>query len=271
MNDFMSEPFDNSGRNFIELAGDKYIYSMVKNGKPYVNANGRQIEVVGDEGAYPSIFKTGLFYFEYSNKGKQYLNLNGKIYGPYDWIRSQVLSNGKFILEYPQEDKSYINVNGKVFGPYDGFSNYQILDNGKFYFVYSQGDLYYFNNNDVVSKGYKLINDITYKPDGTYKFTFSGIDGWVYENINGQIQKTQDRKFGFGKGYFEPSFEKYEIRSKANMNTMFLDIAYDYVVIDGRSYGKAPAIKAWYDEAKNSFVWNAWEGKELVLYEFPLQ
>jgi hypothetical protein len=236
INDVLSEPFDNSGNNNLDINGDKYIYSFQRNGKTVVNVNGKLIEVDCENIAYTTVLKSGVFYFSYSKNGKE-----------------------------------YINVNGKIFGPYDEIFDYKILDNGKFALVYRQGDMYYFINNGVVSKGYNLISSLVYNADGTYKFNFSGKDGWVYENINGQIQKTQDRKFGFGKGYFEPSVEKYEIRSKANMNTMFLDIAYDYVVIDGKSYGKAPAIKAWYDEAKNSFVWNAWEGKELVLYEFPLQ
>jgi hypothetical protein len=30
-------------------------------------------------------------------------------------------------------------------------------------------------------------------------------DGWVYENINGQIKKTQDRKIGDGLVSFLPS------------------------------------------------------------------
>jgi hypothetical protein len=43
------------------------------------------------------------------------------------------------------------------------------------------------------------------------------------------------------------------------------------VVIDGEFYGNSPAIKYWFDEAKNAFLWTAYEDKQLVLYElvFP--
>ena len=45
---------------------------------------------------------------------------------------------------------------------------------------------------------------------------------------------------------------------------------YDFVTIDGTPYGKSPCIQAWYDEKKNAFIWNAIEGKELVVYEYKL-
>jgi hypothetical protein len=61
-----------------------------------------------------------------------------------------------------------------------------------------------------------------------------------------------------------------DIYSENLEHTMISDYRYEYVVIDGESYGKSPAFQAWYDSDKKSFIWSAIEGKELVVYEFKL-
>jgi hypothetical protein len=43
---------------------------------------------------------------------------------------------------------------------------------------------------------------------------------------------------------------------------------YEFVVVDGERCGKAPALYAWYD--RGAFIWNAVEGRELVVYKYVL-
>jgi hypothetical protein len=236
LNGVLSEPLDNVSEYSIQLNGRNYMYSYIKNKKKYLNVNGKSLEIDCDDNPYGEILSNGTYYFSYTKKNKQ-----------------------------------FVNINGKVFGPYNGM-NYstQLHENGKFAFIFEKDNLFYLNNNGSISKGYPYIFDLETQPDGFFKYNFSMEDGWVYENANGQIKKTQDRKIGYGKGAFLPSIDKYVIQSKNKSHTLSIDLAYDYVVIDGKSYGKAPAIKAWYDETKNCFIWNSWEGKELVIYEFKL-
>ena len=62
-------------------------------------------------------------------------------------------------------------------------------------------------------------------------------------------------------------------RQKTNFSTphfFHANIGYNFVVIDGNSYGKGYAVQAWYDEKKNAFVWTAVEDRELVVYEYKL-
>jgi hypothetical protein len=238
INGKISEPYDKDCYISHNLNGNNYMYNYSKNGKKFININGKSITVDCDDSDTPSgsISINGGYYYKYSKNEKNYLNVNGKTFGPYDYIDWSI----------------------------------DLFENGKFSFVYRKDDLYYVNNNGIISKGFLYVYDLETKADGYIKYLFSMEDGWVYENLNGQVKRTQDRKVGYGKGTFLPSIEKYKIQSKNKSHTLSVDMSYDYVVIDGRSYGKAPAIKAWYDETKNSFVWNAWEGKELVIYEMKL-
>jgi len=236
LNGVLSEPFDDVYSYGIELNGKNYLYSYVKNKKRFININGKLLEIDCDEFPYGDILKNGSYYFTYSKKNKHFVNINGKVFGPYSGLNYGI----------------------------------QLFENGKFSFVFLKDDLYYINNNGIISKGFPYIFNLETKPDGFFKYFFSMEDGWVYENINGQIKKTQDRKIGDGLGSFLPSIVKYKIQSKNKAHSLSTDISYDYVVVDGKSYGRAPAIKAWYEEAKNSFNWTAWEGKELVIYELKL-
>lgn len=236
LNNVISEPFDVEDEyNDLRLNGSNYSYTFMKNGKRFININGKNIEVDSDYYPYCSLYNNGTYYFSYSKK-----------------------------------EKSFININGRIFGPYDDLSYSVVHSNGKFAFVFAKEGLYFFNNNGIVSQGFPSISDLEFKADGKFKYLFSMNDGWVYENNNGLTKKVQDRKIGNSKGLFLPSFDRFDIFSKNKKHQLSNNLKYDYVVIDGRSYGKAPAIKAWYDEPKNSFVWNACEGKELVLYEFKL-
>ena len=243
INDVISEPFDNNGYSRIQLIGDKYCYEYIKNGKRFINFNGKAVEIDCDYIQTYNIFDNGFYYFIYFKNEKQFININGKTFGPYDAI------------EYEE----------------------RVYSNGNFGFVFKKNNEYFVNLNGLVSASYLTVNSLDYISNGKYKYLFSKEDGWVYENNNGKVTKTDDRKYGsswvalpLSKRLFDYSINKYKITSNNKSHTLYTDLKYDYVVIDGRSYGKAPAIKAWYDETKNSFVWNAWEGKELVLYEFKL-
>ena len=248
-NDQISNAFDNEGYNFIDLDDSKYMYSYQKNGKTFVNINGN-IKELGENIRFSwssSITESGSYYLEYSKgKNNYYVYVNGKKYGPYN-------------------DIAYHEGQGR---------NYS---NGNFAFIGKKDGLFYANINGIESKGYPSIHCLDFRSDGTYKYLFSKEDGWVYSNENGRISRTNDRKIQdtyvsavFSQRLFDDSKGKYDIFSKNKKHNLYTDIKYDYVVIDGRGFGKAPAMKAWFDNSKNAFVWNAWENKELVVYEYTL-
>ena len=146
-----------------------------------------------------------------------------------------------------------------------------------FIYVYRNGEQDFININGRRSKGYIDIHALDFKKDGTYSYRYIEKDGWIYENKNGIVKRTQNRKipeytyvYTSGHRLFENSTEKYELISSNNKHNFYTNYRYDYVIIDGKRYGNAPAIKAWYDYTNNTFAWNAWEDKDLVLYELQL-
>jgi hypothetical protein len=247
------------------------VYVCVNNGQKYVVMNGVLSEAF-DRGDYINIDLIGKNYmYNYSKNGKKYVNINGKSIAIDcdDYHYGNILSNGVYYYSYSKNDNTYANINGKIFGPYQDINEIQMYSTGKYAFVFAKDGLYYVNNNGVISKGYPSAFGLNYESDGSLNYFYSMEDGWLYQSVNGQVKK-QEPKIGDVVGEFVPSFEKYIIYSKNKTHTLTVDIAYDYVVIDGKSYGKSPAIRAWYDETKNSFVWSALEGKELVVYEYKL-
>jgi len=88
--------------------------------------------------------------------------------------------------------------------------------------------------------------------------------GKSYMELNGKPEET----FNFlGMWLSNPLTYYFSVKS----HSFVTDPYGSSVVIDGEFYGNSPAIKYWFDEAKNAFLWTAYEDKQLVLYElvFP--
>ncbi len=247
-NGTISEPFDNDNEsNYVHLTSENYIYTFRKDKKKYININGKQYD----------LFDGAIRY-----------NANAGI-----------LKNKGVFYTYEKNKKQYFFIDGKNYGPYDDFVYNSIIvhDNGKFAFIYQNGKDCIANINGQTSVGYLNLYSLSFYSDGTFRYYFEKKDGWVYENNNGQISKTENRIANnpwsgtdVGRRLFDISADKYEIKSTNNKHVLITDIKYNYVIVDGRSFGSTPAIKAWYDETRNAFIWNSWENKELVTYEFKL-
>ena len=251
-NGTISEPFDNDNEsNYVHLTSENYIYTFRKDKKKYININGKQYDLFDGAISYNAdagILKNKGVFYTYEKNKKQYFFIDGKNYGPYDY----------FV-----------------------YNSIIVHDNGKFAFIYKNGKDCIANINGQTSVGYLNLYSLSFYSDGTFRYYFEKKDGWVYENNNGQISKTENRRVNIpswwspsgtevGRRLFHGSADKYEIKSNNNKHVLITDIKYNYVIVDGRSFGSTPAIKAWYDETRNAFIWNSWENKELVTYEFKL-
>lgn len=60
------------------------------------------------------------------------------------------------------------------------------------------------------------------------------------------------------------------LQDKSKRHLFVANWKYDYVLIDGKKYGKHCPIYAFYDEDTNAFAWTTIEGNEIVLYTFDL-
>ncbi|MFN5886716.1 MAG: hypothetical protein ACK438_01970 [Flavobacteriales bacterium] len=242
--DHIFGPYDDKGYNYIFLKGDHLMFNFVKDGKVFVQIDGKISQPMDETNYDLALFDNGKYFYSFEKKGKSFVNINGQIYGPYDRIpynSVRVFDNGQFAIVFEKDGKAQINLNGKVHG-------------------------------EELS-----IYSLEFDKNGNYSYLSNRRDGCVYQNSNGVVTKTERHHVykGWsstrtGDRIMESSKEKYEIQSNNKEHTLYTDFKYDYVVIDGKSVGKAPAIKAWYEASKNAFIWNAWEGKELVVYEYPL-
>lgn len=62
----------------------------------------------------------------------------------------------------------------------------------------------------------------------------------------------------------------FTLQDKSKRHLFIANWKYDYVLIDGKKYGKHCPIDAFYDEDANAFAWTTIEGHEMVLYTFDL-
>ena len=226
-----------------------------------------------------NIYVSGSNYmYTYKKDGKTFININGNISAPITGgVRNaKILPDGSYVYAIYNAKKCNIVINGKRSSDMDELDGIEFNKNGYIY-VYRNGEQDFININGRRSKGYIDIHALDFKKDGTYSYRYIEKDGWIYENKNGIVKRTQNRKipeytyvYTSGHRLFENSTEKYELISSNNKHNFYTNYRYDYVIIDGKRYGNAPAIKAWYDNTNNTFAWNAWEDKDLVFYELQL-
>lgn len=62
----------------------------------------------------------------------------------------------------------------------------------------------------------------------------------------------------------------FTLQDKSKRHLFVANWKYDYVLIDGKKYGKHCPIDAFYDKDNNAFAWTTIEGNEIVLYTFDL-
>lgn len=122
---------------------------------------------------------------------------------------------------------------------------------------------FHFNRSDKLE--YKFFN---YK---TGRLQVNIGETVTYERFNlsqtDWIQRNSSNSYEFCE--FSSPSDEIELYPNSN-DFLYSNYKYEYVVINGNRYGKAPALGAWYDNEKKKFVWYTYEGQEVVLYEYFL-
>ncbi|MFN3996056.1 MAG: hypothetical protein ACK4GR_05975, partial [bacterium] len=130
---------------------------------------------------------------------KYYVQVNDKIYGPYEYnehildmhppfevdlcpsYRDCDYSFGfyplifyfddtNYAFELGKDGKYYVEINNKTYGPYDEFSIYDIVfspDNSKYGFVFKKDGKWYVNINDKIYGPYKEVGKPEFSPDSS--------------------------------------------------------------------------------------------------------
>lgn len=218
------------------------------------------------------ILEDDKYAYIFKENGKWFVNINGSISKFYDEVKNlNISAGGKCTYCFKENGKWYINDNGSISKAYDGISDLNILPSGKLAFSFTEDNKWYVNINGSISKGFESISDLMVSEDGEWSYQFKENGNWFINN-NGNISNgfllISTDKNGNLIWWGDPG--KIEISSKNKDHSFYSSYKYEYVVIDGRPIGKSPAIQSWYDEKKNTFIWTAIEGKELLTYEYKL-
>ena len=276
-----SDPYDYVWNSTLTESGS-FAYTYKKDGLWFINVNGNIIG--GYENVYNLIYTNSekIAYFFTENK-KNYVNINGNIYGPYEGIGYHSLrltDSGKYAYYYEANGKWHVNINGETSNGYGLIYNLILTENEKYGYCYTVNNKAYVNINGIISSDdfdYLAYFTLT---EGEYAYWYREGIKW-YANINGNITrnniffyKTFDDVFfdydEVARSWAAPYYDIKELNSSNDEHLFRSTYQYEFVIIDGRPYGKAPAIQVDYDEKENAFIWTAIEGNELVVYEYKL-
>ncbi|GHT37907.1 hypothetical protein FACS189435_3940 [Bacteroidia bacterium] len=256
-----------------------YAYQDEYEGKWYANINGK----VGEPHEQIwniNLTESGIYAYEYRDNGKWYANINGKVSEPHEQIENiKLTKSGIYAYEYRDNGKWYANINGKVSEPHEYIASINLIESGIYAYVYRDNGKYYANINGKVGEPHEYIWSLSVNltESGIYTYVYRN-NGKDYVNRNGKVElyseskRRSDGTYVFIRiGWFSnnPNNE-LDVSTPDEEHTFYSSFEYEYVVIDGKRYCDSPAIQAWFDNKKNAFVWNAVEGRELVVYEFKL-
>lgn len=286
INGNISGPYGEVGPEMGLTKSGKYAYSYSENGKWYVNINGNISAPYDGVVCDLKLTENGKYVYCYGKDKKCYINNNGNISAPYDDVYGLTITeSGKYAYNYQDNGNEYVAINGNVNGPYEVIDRTMritcltITESGKYAYNYRENGEEYANINGNISGSYDYVWGLTLTENGKYAYNYRkdrkdyvNINGSINydnhlniieKNENGDIVQKQWWSTPFGDNELEPN-------SSNNKHSLVSSPDYEYVVIDGRPYGKAHATNAWYDDNKNAFIWTAIEGKELVVYEYKL-
>jgi hypothetical protein len=216
------------------------------------------------------IYYINFFYIK--NKDYYYSTRYNMVYSIYK-NGNRIYDNITAILAYNRDNlflfkdtKGDVYLNGKKIFSSQNAEYYEasIFSMNEYAFTYKiENDYYLFS-----SKGnfgpYDDVYNLKFDNNGKLSYTF--LDNnikYLHENGTNFPNKI-DIDFYDSMWYSGKSL----IHNGHNFESSY---EYDYVVIDGESFGKSAAIQAWIDPLENSFKWTAIENNEYVLYAYPLK
>ncbi|MDD4409089.1 MAG: hypothetical protein PHW52_00360 [Candidatus Pacebacteria bacterium] len=171
-------PYVTTDNNIYLSDSGSYSFSYTSNNKKSININGKVFGPYDIEKVGKGVmFNEDKFYFLYNDSGKELVNVNGKVYDSSGSVVYDYLKN-QFEFHYTKDDgKKYVNLNGK-----------ETLDEEKALLAanYSfKKDSEYFVNLGQKKEGpYKNISIVS-KAKDSYIFGYQLSDGQWFINING--------------------------------------------------------------------------------------
>ncbi len=269
-----------SSYSFILKNTGNYGYVCRSGMNEFVSINGNLSSAF--DGVYSlNMSDNGNYIYLIKKETKWHVNINGVLSNAYEDIYSLQISNNKtFIYGFKKDKKYHVNLNGKISSAYDDLRDITMINNGKYAYIFKKNGQLYINQNGIQSAPFYMVDEMAYtEKDGlTYSYSNFNGDGKVYSYKNGNVTTTNQLltakmgDFVYEFHSYAPSLPKNRIRLFSTDKTHSFEFSWeiDHVIIDGKKYGRTSALHGWYDAVKNTFIWNAVEGKQLVLYEYKL-
>jgi uncharacterized protein (DUF2249 family) len=252
-----------------------YAFVYRENDNKYVNIDGvmsREYEQIRDL----RIMESGHYAYTYMEDDQWYVNINGTINGGYEQVRDlRIAFSGKYAFVYEENGRWHVNINGKLSPGYEEISdayNYSLIltEKGKYAYRYKDNGEWYVNVNGRVSQAYDWISDL---------LLAEGDEDEICrcEETERSDYGRKSSRVGMWKSaastdtLFRVNNNSIELFSVGMDHSFSSSYQYEYVVVDGIRMGKSPALRGWYEADKNAFIWNAIEGRDLVVYEYRIR
>lgn len=197
INDKTFGPFDRVDYYFCPSVDMDRCFVFTKDGKKLLMINGKIVGTYEYDGISYMTFspKRSRFAFIFRNENKPYVQVDNKIFGPFDDFDGiyypHFSPDGMNIWFFLQKQgKYYIHINDKLFGPFDRIRKPNFSSTGTRYgFVFVVGD-----------KKYVRIDDKTFGPfedAGVPRFSSDGSKFWfTFRKEGGYYIKVNDKVFG---------------------------------------------------------------------------
>jgi hypothetical protein len=172
---------------------------------------------------------------------------------------------GNFLFE-TQDNKVFLNNQLLLNKPNSYIINAHISESGlDCAFVYRENDKDFVKTKKDEFGPYDNVQDLCFDNNGNLIFNFLK-DNVFYNYKSGIIRED------LGTVDFQDIFYDYEYNHSLKFKNHFFESSYqyDFVVIDGDSYGTSPALQSWIEPSTSSFKWTALENNEYVLYTYPI-
>lgn len=228
----------------------------------------------GDEGIINNFNYYNFFYLNNSDIYYSTSEWHGTDLGYLTSIfrnKSKIFTNIDLIAAYNhrnvflyQDENHNIYLNNQKIINLDGATLIDpVVESEKSYaFAYEKGGYFFVKSSNGEFGPYETIEGLNLS-EGELCFTYR-LDNIIYSYRNGIIKANENVIIGFG----------YETENLSlTLRNHYFETSYDYdfVVIDGDSYGTSPALQSWIEPSTSSFKWTALENNEYVLYTFPIK
>lgn len=250
--------FSSDRYGYISDSNDDFYHDMLQN----IIINGRIVNnTFKVNWQYGDIFfvnQEDYYYSNTENNGLHSVYKNDKIL--YRNVKDIIICNqdGNFIYQdvsgnfYFNNNKILSNIAPYIYMP-------SIENENKYAFYYYQNEGAFVKSSEGVFGPYLNVNDLKMS-NGVLSFSFEDENHLRYSYKNGEIS-LNDVNLNF--------FDIQENASFLYENLSFeSSYEYNFVVINGDSYGKSPALQSWIDPVDKKIFWTALEKNEYVLYTY---